>query len=273
MAIFPSLRMMHSLSAIPRALVMPDRVFAEDTVYGVPKWLLLLLIFSLFLVGQRLAVGYHENAHAKELQLLEATTQLDSLMQSAPPQAQEQARQQVVNTILGPQNAVITSINMVGGTLLFLLLAVEVWLLSMVVSQFFGGQEDRHVHDRASLTLSLIAFIPLALRRLLQGLVLSFRNPDAAANALTLKDYNAVSAVHFDFYSLLSLKGIPELLAWIGRLLTDPFFLWTIAILVFGGRRVFRLSLKGALAQSALLVAILSLQGALLGRIGITMEI
>jgi hypothetical protein len=265
--------MMHTLSAIPRALVLPDRAFAEERVYNVPKWLILIIIFILSIIGQRLEVGYNENAHAKQLQLLEANARLDSLMQSAPPQAQAQARRQVVDSILGPQNAVFTSIGMVMRTLFFLVLLVEVWLLCTVVSQFFGGQEDRHTHTRPSLTLVLVSFIPLAIRSLLQGIVLSFKNPDAAANALTMADYQAVSAVRFDLFSLLPLHGIPQFIAWLLRLATDPFFLWTLAIMTFGGKAVFRLSLKGALAQSALLIVILSLQAALLSRIGITMEI
>jgi hypothetical protein len=265
--------MMRYFSAISRALFLPDRAFAEASVYKIPKWLLLILLFALSITGQRLAVGYNENAHAKQLQLLEANARLESLMGSAPPEAQAQARQQVVGSILGSQNNVITAISIVMSTLFFFILLLEMWLVCTVVSQFFGGQEDRHAHDRPSLTLFLIAFLPLAVRSLLQGIVLSFKNPDAAANALTLADYQAISAVRFDFYSLLSINGVPDFLAWIARFLTDPFFLWALAVVTLGGREVFRLPLKSAVAQSILLVLILSLQATLLKRIGISMEI
>jgi uncharacterized membrane protein YdbT with pleckstrin-like domain len=245
--------MVRDLAAIPRALLRPDRAFAEHGVYRLPKSL--------------------ENAHAKELALAEAGARLDSLMTTAPPEAKERAREQMVGSILGQQSTLFTALSIAFSGLFFFILMLEMWLISTVSSQFFGGQEDRHGRDRPSLTLFLVAFFPLALRKLLAGIVLATKNPEAASNALTLTDYRAVSAVHFDFFSLLPPIGVPEFIASIARLVTDPFFLWTLAVVILGGRVVYRVSARGAVAQTAIVVLVLALQAALLKSIGITMEI
>jgi hypothetical protein len=101
----------------------------------------------------------------------------------------------------------------------------------------------------------------------------TLRNPDAAANALTLADYRSLAEVKLDLYSLLGPLGIPPFFASIAKMLTDPFFLWTLAILWFGGKEVYRVKLSGAVLLSFLIVIVLSLQAALFARIGLSWEI
>jgi hypothetical protein len=261
------------VTAIAGALVRPDRAFAGQDAYRVPKFVLLLLLFLLYLVGARLAAGYDQNAHAKQLALVEADSRMSTFMTNAPPEQQAQARERMVGSILGNQSGIFTAVSVVFSGLFFLLVLVECWLLTAILTQFFGGQEERHGRDRPALTLFLVAFLPLAFRKVISGAVLAFRSPEAAGNALTLTDYRAVSAVHLDLFSFLGVPGVPGFLAALARYLTDPFFLWTLAIITLGGREVFRLPLKSALIQSLLLVLILALQAGLLKSIGLPLEI
>jgi hypothetical protein len=260
-------------SAIVQALVRPDHAFSGKALYRIPKSVLLLVLFVLYLVGARFAVGYDQNAHAKQLALVEADSRMNTFMTNAPPEEQARARERMVGSVLGNQSGLFTSISVVFSGLFFLLVLVESWLVTTILTQFFGGQEERHGRDRPSLTLFLIAFLPLALRKIIEGAVLSFRNPEASANALTLTDYRAVSAVHLDLFSLLGPQGVPGFVAALARFLTDPFFLWALAVIALGGREVFRLPLKSAVTQSLILVVLLALQAALLRSIGLTWEI
>jgi hypothetical protein len=262
-----------SFASFAQALVRPDRAFAGRELYQVPKSLLFLLLFLLYVVGGRLAAGYDQNAHAKELALIEADSRMSGFITNAPPEAQARAREQMVGSILGNQSGIITSISVVFSGLFFLVIVLEAWLVSTIVTQFFGGQEERHGPERPSLSLMLVAFVPVALRKVLEGAVLAFRSPDAASNALTLIDYRAVSAVRFDLFSFVAPQGVPGFVAALGRMLTDPFFLWALALVALGGREVFRLPLKSAVSQALILVVLLALQATLLQSIGLRMEI
>jgi hypothetical protein len=260
--------------ALPGALFRPDRVFAGQDVYKLPKVLIVLGLFLLYVTGERLVEGYYQNSHAKTLAVLEVDSRMSGLMQNAPSQVQSQMRGQMLDSILGRQSGVLTSVSIVFSGVGFLLVLLESWLVSTVASQFFGGQEERHGRDRPSWTLFLAAFIPLALRKLLSGVVMTLRSPDAAANALTLADYRKLSTVRFDLFSLLLPNmTLSAFLAAVGKFLTDPFFLWTLAILWFGGREVYRVKLSSAVFLSLVIVLVLCLQAALFARIGLNWEI
>jgi hypothetical protein len=260
-------------SAIHGALFRPDRAFAGHDVYRLPKLILVLGLFLLYVTGERFVQGYYQNSHAKTLAILEVDTRMSGFIQNAPPEAQARMRAQMLDSILGRQSGMMTAVSIAFSGVGFLLLVAETWLVSIVVSQFFGGQEERHGRDRPSWTLFLLAFLPLAIRKLLAGALMTLRNPDVAANALTFADYRRLSTVRFDFFSLLTTAGLPAFPAALARFLTDPFFLWTLAILCFGGREVFRIPLRSTVLMSLVLVVALSLQAALFARIGLTWEI
>jgi hypothetical protein len=264
--------MMRAHASLPSALIRPDRAFAGREISRLPKVFLILSLFVVYVAGERLVQGYYQNEHAKTLALLEVDTQLGGLLQNAPTQVQDQMRGRLVDSILGSRSGVMTAVTIVGSGCGFLLVLLETWLVSMVASQFFGGQEERHGRGRPSGTLYLVAFIPLALRKLCAGIVMAFRSPDAAANALTLADYRALSAPRFDFFSLLPLGQGNAFLVALARMLTDPFFLWTLAIICFGGREVFRFPLRSAAFLCLVLVVVLGLQAALFARIGLVWE-
>jgi len=217
--------------------------------------------------------GYYQNVHAKTLAVLDVDTRMGGLFQNAPTQVQARVRGQMLDSILGRQSGVMTAVGIAFAGVRFLLVLVEVWLVSLVAAQFFGGQEERGDGRRPSWTLFLVAFVPLALRKLAAGVVMSLRNPDAAANALTLADYRTLSAARFDLLSLFPFGSAGGFAASAGRILTDPFFLWTLAILCLGGREVYRIRIKGALGLCLVLVAALALQATFFAAVGLSWEI
>ena len=252
------------MRAFASALVRPDRTFAGRDIFRLSGTLLVMLLFLTYVVGERLVQGYYQNPHAKTLALLDVDSRMGGLLQNAPTAVQTRMRGQMLDSILGRQSGVMTAAGIVFSGVGFILVLLELWLVSLVVAQFFGGQEDRHAGYRPSWKLFLVAFFPLALQKLAAGVVMSLRNPDAAANALTLADYRL---------SLLPFGNAHGFLASAGRMLTDPFFLWTLAILCLGGREVYRIRLKGALGLCLVLVAALSLQSALFAAVGLSWEI
>ena len=261
------------LASLPAALVRPDSAFSRAEVFRFPRILIVLILFLLYVLGLRLAAGFDQNPYYKELAATEVDARLGSFMANAPPEAQRQARDQAMSQILGDGSVVMTAISIVISALAFLAVVMEMRLVCSVVTQFFGGQEERHGRERPSLTLFLTAAVPLALRKFLEGLLLSFRNPEVSANAVSIKEYRALSAVRFDLFSFLPRMGLPAFFDYLLRLVTDPFFIWTAAVLVLGGRAIFRVSLKGAVGQAVVLLLVLCLQFALLSRIGFGMEL
>jgi hypothetical protein len=262
-----------ALASIPQALVRPDTAFSKSDVFRFPKPVIALFLFLLYVLGLRLAAGFDQNPHAKELAVAEVAARLGAMMANAPPEAQKKVRDQALSQILGSQGGIMTAVSIVISGLLFVGLILELWLLCAIVTQFFGGQEERHGRERPSLTLFMTAFLPLALRKLLQGIVLSFRNPEIASNALTLTEYRSMSAVRFDLFSFLPPLGLPSFVATLLKFATDPFVIWTFAVLAFGGREIYRISMKSAVGQSAVLLLILCLQFTLFARIGIPTEL
>ncbi len=262
-----------ALASIPKALVRPDAVFPRREVYRAPKILIALAVFLIYVTGLRLAAGINQNPHAKELAAAEVMNQMSSFMANMSPEEQRMVKDRALSQIMGDQGGITTAVSLVFSALFFLALIIEMWLLCAIITQFFGGQEERRGKERPSLSLFLTAFIPLAVRKLLQGVILSFRNPDVAANALTLKEYNSLLAVKFDFFSLLPDLGLPPFFAILLKLATDPFLLWTLAVIAVGSRDVYRISTKSAFGQSAVLLLILVLQYTLLARIGIPTEL
>jgi hypothetical protein len=241
-----------------------------------PKLLLVVALFLVYVTGERLVQGYYQNTHAKTLAILEADSRMGGFLQNAPSQVQAQVRGQMLDSVLGARSGLMTSVSIAASGVGFLLVLLELWLVSTVASQFFGGQEERRGKDRASWPLFLVAFAPLAMRKLLGGILLSLRNPDIAANALTLTDYRRLSEIRFDLFSLLvgtAPAGVPAFFTALARSMSDPFFLWTLAILCYGGREVYRVPLRSAVLLSLVLVITLSLQTALFVRAGLAWEI
>jgi hypothetical protein len=256
------------------ALVAPDRAFAGGRAERVPKAGACLLAFILVVIGARIGIGVELTPQSQVLAMAEVDARLGSLFNGAPPEAQARARERMGQALVGASGGFPLAFSLALRGVWFAVSVLELWLLGLVATQFFGGQEERGPDGlRPSLGLFLAASLPLALRRLLAGIVASLRSPDAALNALTLSEYRAATAVRFDLLSLAGVHDPAPLVAAFVRPLTDPFVLWTLVILVLGGREVYRLRLKGAVGQVLVLAAVAGLQAWLLGRAGIAWEL
>ena len=108
------------------------------------------------------------------------------------------------------------------------------WVALMVLTQFFGGEEpiapDR---PRASIRLVGVAFVPLAVRRLLSGALTLATDPESAANVTTVAAYRELIVARFDLASLTG-WNLPAIVERFAVLLTDPFGLWALSVLAFG---------------------------------------
>jgi hypothetical protein len=176
--------------------------------------------------------------------------------------------------LTGGTGAVFTSVSVVSSGLWFLVIALEEWLVLSVLAQFAGGEEERAPNGRrrGSMLLVMVASVPLALRKLVEGIVMSLKDPAIAANALTLSDYRAFSKVRLDLYGLLRLPDLPAFPGYLVRRATDPFSLWCLCVLVVGGVAVYRMPIRKTLFQSGLLLVVLAAQTALFAAIGIPWE-
>jgi hypothetical protein len=234
-----------------------------------------IVLFLLYVIGQRLVNGYDQNPAVQLLAIGEVETRIGSLMTGAPAEVQDQARSRMVQALLGGGSTALASISILASGLGFLILAMEVWLVLSVLAQFAGGEEERSAdgRHRNSLLFVLVAFVPLALRKLAEGLVMSLKDPAVAANSLTLSDYRELSKVHFDLYGLLHLPRLPAFPDYLLRSATDPFSLWFLCILVVGGTRIYRMPLPKTALQVLLLLVVLAAQSALFAAIGLPLEI
>ena len=261
-------------ATLAAALFVPERAFAGTRAERMPKAGAFLLAFVLVVAGARLGAGIELTPLSRTLALAEFDARFGNLFSGAPADVQANARERMGAAVLGSRGGFVLALTLALRGATFALSVIELWLLGLIATQFFGGQEERGADGlRPSLGLFAAAALPLALRRLLEGVVLAVRSPEAAMNALTLSEYRAAAAVRFDLFSLAGLRDLPALVAAFLRPLADPFVLWGLAILVLGGREVYRVPLKGAIGQVAVLVAIAGLQSWLLGRAGLAWEL
>ena len=260
---------------LAQALFSPARAYTGVRDKGYYSVVLLILLFLLAVTGQRLTADYYRNPDAMILAAVEVDDRLGSFMISAPPEAREQARRQMLAAITGGENRIMSSLSIAFAGVGFLLIVIEVWLVCSILSQFFGGQEKRSgpLTRRPSFSLIITAFTPLGLRKLIEGILMSFRDPEAAANALTYSEYREMSRINFDFFSIFAPLRLPYFFLYIIRHLTDPFFLWFLLLLVLGGSQVYKIPLKSSIILSLLLLIVLSLQQTLFHTIGIAWEI
>ena len=261
--------LLHSLIRIPRILVFPDRTFGEENTYRASLFTLALTLFFLFLVGERMVYGYYQNPYTRLLAVMEAEDRVDKMMAAAPDEAREQVRERVTQRLIGNTNPIFGAVVITVSGISFILLVLEAWLIYTLLSQFFGAQEERKEGRRPTMHLLFYAFHPLALRKVLEGIVMILKNPDHAANALTLRGFREASRVTFSLAAVLptSLRGtLPyNLLAFF----TDPFLIWCFIVLILGGRGIYRMPARNTFAHAAILMVILGIQNHFLRSAGI----
>jgi hypothetical protein len=264
-----------ALSSVLAALVRPDQAFRPGGMRSIRPLLLAMALFLPYVVGQRLVSGYDRNPEVQILAMAEVESRVGSLMANAPAEIRDRARTQMARALTGGGGTALASVSVVASGLGFLLVAMESWLVLSVLAQFAGGEEEpaAGARHRPSMVLVLVAFLPLALRKLAEGVVIALKDPSVAANALTLSDYRELSRVRFDLYGLLHLPSVSAFVAYLLRSLTDPFSLWFLCILIVGGTRVYRMQARKTALQASILLLLFAAQSALFNAIGVAWEI
>jgi hypothetical protein len=149
---------------------------------------------------------------------------------------------------------------------MWLIILLEAWLLAIILMQFFGGEEqplDEKKHRR-SFYLAAYALIPQAIQEVLRGVILVFKDPTQIGNVLTLAEYAEATEISFSLLSLFDISGLPGIVEYILFNLTNPFFLWALAIGLFGGISVYRIKAGKMGMALGVMVLIFGLQAQLL---------
>ena len=248
-----------------QALILPDTAFKGDRLYSSPRAPLFLVLFLLVLTGAAFTVRFHQNDTRRLLVEAENMRRLSSMMENVPQEGRDAMLERASSNRVALAAALIAGL--VFGSLSWLLLSFEIWLLNILLMQFLGGEESpiAQKKHRRSQYLSLYCLIPLGLQELLKGVVFFFKDANAIENVLTLQEYNAATRVSF---SLITFFGIGELDGLVGFLLhgiTNPFFLWVFLIAIFGGRSIFRIGTGKMVISLVITFTLIGVQNQLLG--------
>jgi hypothetical protein len=103
--------------------------------------------------------------------------------------------------------------------------------------------------------------------------VLIFEDPQNYANVLTLTEFRSLSRVRFSPLTVAGLTDLEGVVGYLAYNLTDPFFLWMLAILWLGAASIYRLSRRKALGKVAVLFTILMVQHVLVRQVGIDLPV
>jgi len=256
---------MRFLAALVRATCKPTQAFDPQDTPTFSIFTLFVLVFGITTVGETMILWHSRSPIIREIALVEAR---DIAEQTAIFSGEERVHEQqgrAYTRLIAPSTPSGKTLRVMISSAALLAALGMTWMAMMVLTQFFGGEEPvDHNRPRASIRLVGIAFVPIALRRLLSGALTLATEPDSAANVTTVAEYRELIVVRFDLVSLLSWKlhGIIERFT---VLLTDPFGLWALSVLASGGATLMRLPPRRALAQTGCIAILWAVADASLG--------
>lgn len=258
--------------SVLRALILPERAMREQSVLRVSRAVLLIALFLMYLAGSELIALFYANPYVAALNLQDQSTSSSRFVFGGSRSGGSNQNQGSPNGGRGPAARfratspavvppVVQAVQVVIQSGFFVLSAVVTRLLLAVFVPFLGGEEAHAggVAGSGSRYLVYYAWMPLALRRFAQGIVIHLQNPADAWNALSYASYRSQSAVSFSVFSLLNLYAVPAPLLYLLYSLTDPFYLWTLYIIVLGGGAVYRLSRKASFVAAGFVFLLLFL--------------
>lgn len=258
--------------ALIRSLFAPDEMFETDTAFRLPRLVLLMLILFAALVAGSLSASFHTNEVAEELLLQRELNRIERVMLNAPTEQREEAMAQIRRQISQGSGVISIVTGAVGTVVAWLIVFYELWLITILLIQFAGGEErplgpDRHARSRH---LVLTAMIPLIVAELLRALVLIGTDPEVYRNAATYTDYQEAVAVTLSVFSVAGVE--PTDLAPFPRFLLtrggSPFVWWAVYVFAAGATEVFRIRLRRALMIAMVLFMLLALQSSALQAVG-----
>ena len=247
------------LAALTRAATQPGRAFDPKDTPTFSMFAVLVLVFGITAVGETLILWHARSPVMREIALVEARhiAERAAVFSGEDRIHEQQAR--AYSRLIAPSTPGAKTLRVMLASAALLAALGMTWVALMVLTQFFGGEEpiapDR---PRASIRLVGAAFVPLAVRRLLSGALTLATDAESAANVTTVAEYRDLIVARFDLASLAG-WNLPAVVERFGVLLTDPFALWSLAVLAFGAAVLLRLPARRALAQTACIAALWAL--------------
>ena len=247
------------LAALTRAATQPGRAFDPKDTPTFSMFAVLVLVFGITAVGETLILWHARSPVMREIALVEARhiAERAAVFSGEDRIHEQQAR--AYSRLVAPSTPGAKTLRVMLASAALLAALGMTWVALMVLTQFFGGEEpiapDR---PRASIRLVGAAFVPLAVRRLLSGALTLATDAESAANVTTVAEYRDLIVARFDLASLAG-WNLPAVVERFGVLLTDPFALWSLAVLAFGAAVLLRLPARRALAQTACIAALWAL--------------
>ena len=256
---------MRSLAALARAATQPGRAFDPGDTPRFSLFAVLVLVFGITAVGETLILWHSRSPVVREIALVESRHIAErGAVFSGEERIQEQ-QAQAYNRLIAPSTPAAKTFRVMLASAALLAALGLTWVALIVLTQFFGGEEPIVPgRPRASFLLVGVAFVPLAVRRLLSGALTLATDPAAAANVTTVAEYRELTIAHFDLASLANWSP-PAIVARAAALLSDPFGLWALAVLAFGAAALLRLPLRRAVAQAACIAVVWAVIDAVIG--------
>ena len=253
------------LAALTRAATHPGRAFDPKDTPTFSMFAVLVLLFGFTAVGETLILWHARSPVMREIALVEARHVAERAAIFGGEERIHEQQARAYNRLIAPSTPGAKTFRVMLASAALLAALGMTWVALMVLTQFFGGEEpiapDR---PRASIRLVGVAFVPLAVRRLLSGALTLATDPESAANVTTVAAYRELLVARFDLASLAgwNLPGIVERFA---VLLSDPFGLWALGVLAFGSAVLLRLPARRALAQTACIAVLWAVIDAAVG--------
>lgn len=257
------------LPGLYRALIIPDRSFAQEDLFTVSRFFLFLQLCLFVFSGSMLTQRFHQNETMQTLSARETTRRIEKMMANVPREQREAA----IRRALGTQNpgrfSLATALGLIAAAALWPLFVLEIWFLEIILMQFLGGEEKPlgNRKHRRSQYLVLFAIVPIALQVLVRGVVYAVKDPSTVGSVLTMEEYTAAVEVSFSLVALLGLRGLPGLAKYLVHNLTNPFCLWTLAVATFGGKSVFAVRIGRSLVMVSVVFVLIGLQNQLFAKI------
>lgn len=257
---------MRFVRGVAQAVFAPGRAFAPEATPAFSLFALVALLALAAAAGETMILWQLRAPLVRQIALVEARHVAEQRSLSFAEAEEVERRQSAAySRLTAPAGAAAKSVRV----LLISLTQAAAWLLTwtalLVLTQFFGGEEQRlPERPRASPRLVAAAFAPLALRRLLSGGVTLAGDPAAAANATTVAAYRERTIARFDLAALIDWTP-PAFVERGASLVTDPFGLWALAVLAAGSASLLRLPAPRALALTAVIALLWTLFDTLVG--------
>ena len=253
------------LAALTRAATHPGRAFDPKDTPTFSMFAVLVLVFGFTAVGETLILWHARSPVMREIALVEARHIAERAAVFSGEERIHEQQARAYNRLIAPSTPGAKTFRVMLASATLLAALGLTWVALMVLTQFFGGEEPiASNRPRASIRLVGVAFVPLAVRRLLSGGLTLATDPESAANATTVAEYRDLIVAHFDLASLAG-WNLPRIVERFAVLLSDPFGLWALAVLAFGAAVLLRLPARRAIAQTACIAVLWAVIDAAIG--------